>query len=126
MTSSQQTPLFFKHLRGSSNVVKYKNEYWVVVHGVKYTTPRKYYHLIIILDTEYNVKKYTIPFYYDRYAIEYCLGLLIEDNYIYMSASRNDSNPIIIKVNVKDINKLFMYRQMPILSTPYLISGKFD
>jgi hypothetical protein len=108
MTSSQQTPLFFKHLRGSSNVVKYKNEYWVVVHGVKYTTPRKYYHLIVILDTEYNVKKYTIPFYYDRYAIEYCLGLLIEDNYIYMSASRNDSNPIIIKVNVKDINKLFM------------------
>ena len=103
-----ETPLIFKHIRGSSNVVEYNNEYWMIVHGVKYTSPRKYYHIIVILDKEYKVKKYTIPFYFDIYGIEYCLGMLIENNIVYMTSSRNDSNPIIIKTNVKDINKLFM------------------
>jgi hypothetical protein len=105
---SIETPSIFKHLRGSSNVVEYNNEYWMVVHGVKYSTPRKYYHIIVVLDKEYKVKKYTVPFYYETYAIEYCLGLLIENNIMYMSASRNDNNPMIIKTNIKNINKLFM------------------
>ena len=108
ITKTIQTPIIFKHLRGSSNVVEYNNQYWVVVHGVKYTTPRKYYHMIVVLDKEYNINKYTVPFYYDTYSIEYCLGLLIDNNIIYMSASRNDSNPIIVKTNIKDVNKLFM------------------
>jgi hypothetical protein len=103
-----ETPSIFKHLRGSSNAVKYNNEYWMVVHGVKESRPRKYYHIIVALDKEFKVKKYTVPFYFDTYAIEYCLGLLIEDNIIYMTASRNDSNPILVKVYVKNINKLFM------------------
>ena len=102
------TPQIFKHLRGSSNVVEYENEYWMVVHGVKYTTPRKYYHMIIILDTEYKLIKYTVPFYFDKYKIEYCLGLLIDEEYIYMTASRNDSNPIIVKIRVHDINNLII------------------
>jgi len=103
-----ETPKIFKHVRGSSNVVEYNNEYWVVVHGVKYTTPRKYYHLIVVLDKEYKINKYTVPFYFDTYKIEYCLGLLIENNIIYMTASRNDSNPIVVKIRIKDINKLFL------------------
>ena len=80
----------------------------MVVHGVKYTTPRKYYHMIIILDTEYKLIKYTVPFYFDKYKIEYCLGLLIDEEYIYMTASRNDSNPIIVKIRVQDINNLIL------------------
>ena len=108
INKSIETPKIFKHIRGSSNVVEYNNEYWVVVHGVKYTTPRKYYHLIVVLDKEYKINKYTVPFYFDTYKIEYCLGLLIENNIIYMTASRNDSNPIIVKTRIKDLNKLFL------------------
>ena len=106
--STQETPNFFKNVRGSSNVVEYNNEYWMVVHGVKYSAPRKYYHMIVVLSKEYKLMKYTVPFYFDTYKIEYCLGLLIEDNTIYMSASRNDAHPIIVKVNVKNIDKLFI------------------
>jgi hypothetical protein len=105
---SIKTPTFFKNLRGSSNVVEYENSYWTVVHGVKYYAPRKYYHVIIVLDKNYEVKKYTVPFYFDTYAIEYCLGLLIEDNTMYISVSRNDSNPIICKIDIKQITKLFL------------------
>jgi hypothetical protein len=108
ITTKKQTPTFFKYFRGSSNTVTYNNEYWMVVHGVKYYTPRKYYHAIIVLDKNYELKKYTIPFYFDTYKIEYCLGLLIEDNHLIMSVSRNDSNPIIVKIHIDMINKLFI------------------
>jgi tetratricopeptide (TPR) repeat protein len=102
------TPIFFKHLRGSSNVVIRNNEYWMITHGVKYVTPRKYYHIMVVLDKDYNLLRYTVPFYFDTYSIEYCLGLLIEDDIVYMTASRNDSNPIIVKVLLNNINKLFI------------------
>jgi len=105
---SQDTPTIFKHFRGSSNTVKYNNQYWMVVHGVKYYQPRKYYHVIVVLDETYKLVKYSIPFYFDKFMIEYCLGMLIHNNYIYMTASRNDKDPILVKVNLKDINKLWM------------------
>jgi hypothetical protein len=106
--TTKETPSIFKHLRGSSNIVEYNNEYWCVVHGVKYTTPRKYYHMIVILDKEYNLKKYSVPFYFETYMIEYCLGVLIENNNLCMSVSRNDSNPIIVKVYIKNMKKIFI------------------
>ena len=65
--SSFDTPSFFKHYRGSSNVVEYDNEFWVVTHGIKNCTPRKYFHQIVILDkNNYKVKKYTVPFFFDK------------------------------------------------------------
>jgi len=106
--TSKETPKIFKHLRGSSNTVEYNNEYWCIVHGVKYSTPRKYYHMIVVLDKEYNLKKYSVPFYYETYMIEYCLGLAIENNNLYMSVSQNDSNPIIVKVYIKNMKRIFI------------------
>lgn len=106
--TTKETPKIFKHLRGSSNIVEYNDEYWCIVHGVKYSTPRKYYHMIVILDKEYNLKKYSVPFYFETYMIEYCLGILIENNNLYMSVSRNDSNPIIVKVYTKNLKKIFI------------------
>jgi hypothetical protein len=108
LCSSSTTPEIFRHLRGSSNVVEYRNEFWTVVHGVKYTTPRKYYHMIVVLDTEYKLKKYTVPFCFDTYKIEYSLGMLINNNIVYITASRNDSDPIIIKVELRQLDKLFV------------------
>jgi len=101
------TPEFFKHYRGSSNVVKYKNYYWMVTHGIKNCTPRKYFHQIVILNENFSLKKYTLPFYFDKLAIEYCLGLVILNDIAYMTVSRNDSNPIIVKIAIDKLNQYF-------------------
>jgi hypothetical protein len=101
------TPKFFKYYRGSSNVVKYKNYYWMVTHGIKNCTPRKYFHQIVILNENFSLKKYTIPFYFDKLAIEYCLGLVILNDIAYMTVSQNDSNPIIVKIAIDKLNQYF-------------------
>lgn len=104
-----ETPNFFRHYRGSSNVVDYNNEFWVVTHGIKNCVPRKYFHQIIILDKkEYKVKRYTVPFYYDKLMIEYTLGLAIINETVFITASRNDSKPVIVELKIKDLQKYFM------------------
>jgi hypothetical protein len=104
-----ETPNFFRHYRGSSNVVEYNNEFWVVTHGIKNCTPRKYFHQIVILDKkDYKVKRYTVPFYYDRLMIEYTLGLAIINETLFITSSRNDSKPVIVELKIKDLQKYFM------------------
>ena len=106
--TTHDTPSFFKHYRGSSNIVDYNNNYWVITHGIKNTTPRKYFHQMVVLNKEFKVLKYSVPFYFDKWAIEYCLGLYIKNETLIMTVSRNDSNPIFAKVKIEDFDKYFM------------------
>jgi tetratricopeptide (TPR) repeat protein len=108
LTIQKNTPFYFKYLRGSSNVVEYKDHYWCIVHGVIHTQPRKYYHSIVILDKNLNLRNYSVPFYFEELKIEYCLGIHINENHLYATVSRNDSNPMIVKVNLSNIKELFI------------------
>ena len=108
ITHTIETPVFFNKYRGSTNAFEYNNEFWFVTHGIMDCTPRKYFHQIVILNKDYKLVKYTVPFYFDKLAIEYCLGFIIINETIYMTSSRNDCNPIIVKLNLKDLDKYFM------------------
>jgi hypothetical protein len=97
-----KTPNYFKYLRGSSNVIKYNNEYWVLTHSVKYSNPRKYFHQIIVLDKNFNLIKYTLPFIFLQNTVEYCLSMELDQSNIIFIFSVFDDNPTLIKCN-KDI-----------------------
>jgi hypothetical protein len=103
------TPRFFKNYRGSTNIVTYNNQLWMITHGVKYVTPRKYYHQFVILDKEtYKPIKYTVPFYFKNYKIEYCVGLLIENDEAIIMFSQNDKDASMINVKINKLDNLFM------------------
>ena len=76
---TKDTPKFFNKYRGSTNAFEYNNEFWFVTHGIMDCFPRKYFHQIVILDNNYDIVKYTVPFYFDRFAIS-C--------YFFFSSSR--------------------------------------
>ena len=71
-------------------------------------TPRKYFHQIVIINSEYNIERYTIPFYFNKLAIEYCLGFIIIENVANFTISRNDANPIVVKITLDDLEKYFI------------------
>lgn len=96
-------PRIFRYLTGSSNIFEYNDELWCITHFV--SLPRKYFHKVIVLDKNFNIKRYSIPFYFDL-GIEYCLGLIIIDNVLYATTSRNDSEPIICNIH---IDKIFWF-----------------
>jgi tetratricopeptide (TPR) repeat protein len=103
IVQTKKTPSIFKYFRGSSNLFEYNNELWCITHYVKHSSPRKYFHNIIVLDKDLNLLRYSIPFYFDSLGIEYCLGIFIMDNVMSATVSRNDSNPIICQINLDNI-----------------------
>ena len=77
------TPLVFKHARGSTNGCYHKGELWFLIHG---TTWHKgpgpvYYHRIAVLDpTTLHLKRYTYPFKLESQngPVEFSLGITID------------------------------------------------
>lgn len=86
------TPSLFAKVRGSTNGAIYKDEVWFIGHVVEYGKPRKYYHLFMVLDKDtLELKKYSYLFIFDSNAdVEFCLGLIVEDERIIISYSNKD------------------------------------
>jgi tetratricopeptide (TPR) repeat protein len=102
--TTYSTPSFFKNFRGSSGIISYDNKIWCIVHFVKYSTPRKYYHSLIQLNSK-NMKpeRYSIPFCFRRVAIEYCLSIHIQNAELTCFFSENDSNPGMISIPLQNL-----------------------
>ncbi len=97
----------YPHFRGSSPGYhcKKNNEYWFLVHAVEYSTPRRYYHAIIVLDDKtFETKKCSKLFTFEGLKIEFGLGLIIEDEKVIMTYSTWDSTS---KLKTYNKEKLF-------------------
>jgi tetratricopeptide (TPR) repeat protein len=109
ITIKYDTPLFWRHYRGSSSVVEYNNQLWCITHGVKYSTPRKYFHQFVVLEKDtYKPIKYSVPFFFNEYKIEYCVGLLCKNDEMVMMFSQNDKDPNILRLPISKIDKYMM------------------
>ena len=86
-----ELPLYFKDVRGSSCGFFYENEVWFIVHLVDTTSsPRYYYHSIVVFHQDYSLQRYTPYFKLTEKPIEYSLSISIEDNYIIIPMSSMD------------------------------------
>lgn len=93
------TPTFFSRFRGSSNIFEFNNTLWSVVHYVRYSMPRVYYHCIVQFEKNtMKPQQYSYPFCFRNRAIEYCLGFVVKEKEFSFFISENDSNPGIITV----------------------------
>ena len=108
ITITHATPIIFKNYRGSTTLIKYENKLWCITHGVKYSTPRKYYHQFVTLEQgTYKPVQYSIPFYFNKYAIEYSIGFIIKDEEAIIIFSQNDRDTSILRIDM-DIVKKYM------------------
>jgi tetratricopeptide (TPR) repeat protein len=99
-------PNFFSQLRGSTNGCTVSSstgdEIWFLCHYVEYSTPRQYYHCIVILDAEtLSLKRHSILFKFEGEKIEYALGLVVESDRIIISYSKWDAESIVTVYNRK-------------------------
>ena len=101
----KMSPLF-ELVRGSTNgyCVEKDNEIWFVCHIVSHENVRHYMHLIIILDSRtFEMKRMSRPFKFENAPIEYCLGLIVNDDDVIFSYSVNDSTSNILCVPKKNL-----------------------
>jgi hypothetical protein len=98
------TPKFFSRFRGSSPIIEYNDKLWCVVHYVKYSTPRVYYHSVVCFNKEtMTPEMYSLPFCFMKKAIEYCLGFYIKDGKMCFIFSQNDTEPGFITLPLNNL-----------------------
>jgi glycosyltransferase involved in cell wall biosynthesis len=109
--STQETPPFFERLRGSSNVVEYDGALYAIAHLVCCGGRRRYYHVVVRLSREQvgatgpekgacAVEAYTMPFFFVKKQIEYCLGFEIKSGSLFAFVSQNDADPVVVEIEL--------------------------
>lgn len=104
-----EMPNIFNRVRGSTCGANYKNELWFVGHIVSYEQPRHYYHIFSVFDENMKLLRYSAPFKFDTECIEYCLGLIVEDDRVICTYSSWDRTTIIAVYDKKYIDGLVIY-----------------
>lgn len=106
-TMIDNMPRIFSRFRGSSNICEYDGRFWCVVHFVKYSTPRVYYHAVVSFNREtMRPEMYSLPFCFRKLAIEYCLGFHIKDGKACFVFSQNDNEPGFITMPISNLRFL--------------------
>jgi hypothetical protein len=102
-------PSFFNLLRGSA-VPVYDNDnkiYYTLTHSVIFPNDnisnRQYFNTIVVLDNNLKPIKYSIPFFFKKFNIEYCLGLAVNKDIISFIFSQNEKNPTLISTLISSI-----------------------
>ena len=87
IVKEKNMPLIFSHLHGSTCGYTYNNEIWFVLHIVSHEQHSHCYHLISVFDIDMNLLRYSSPFKFKGDPVEYCIGLIVEDDRVLMSYS---------------------------------------
>jgi hypothetical protein len=110
-------PDSFKNVRGSTPGYIWNNEIWFIVHITQHTarrqlTFRSYEHMFVVFDTNMNLVRYSESFKFENHKIEFCTGLIIENERTIVSYSTMDrTSRIGIVANTYIKNGLKWYNQ---------------
>lgn len=104
-------PPFFNLIRGSTceYIDTRTMEKWFICHLVSHENPRKYYHIFVVLDINFDLLRYSAPFKFENEYIEYCLSMLIQDNNILINFSTWDKTTQIGIYDKNYIDSLLLY-----------------
>lgn len=105
------TPNIFRYVRNSSCGFYYNDEIWFITHVVSCAEmPRHYYHMIVVCDTDMNVKRYSAPFKFEGDPIEYSLSIIINDDEVLINYSNWDRTTRIGVYNKTYIDSILIYQ----------------
>jgi tetratricopeptide (TPR) repeat protein len=102
-------PKIFKHMRGSTNGASFNDEIWFITHIVSYEQPRHYYHLFVVFDKSMKFLRHSAPFKFDGECIEYCIGLVVEEDRVIVPYSTWDRTTKIAVYDKKYIDSIVKY-----------------
>jgi hypothetical protein len=94
----------FLGVKGSTPFLEYNDNQMIgLVHFNEDCLPRRYYHMLVVLDKEtIEPVKYSKPFYFQHLGIEFCTGFKIQNDDYYFWISKWDREPVMIQLHTSD------------------------
>ena len=85
-------PSLFKLFRGSTPSFLWKDEIWFIIHTTQQNgRGRVYNHAFVVFDIDMNLLRYSDMFTFEKKLVEFCLGLIIENDRTIVSFSTMDN-----------------------------------
>jgi hypothetical protein len=109
IVATHEMPRIFSKVRGSTCAFVYGEERWFVTHLVSYESPRHYYHLMAVFDSDMHLLRYSAPFKFEGEPIEYCLSIVVEDSRVLLNYSTWDRTTRIGEYEKSFIDSLLKY-----------------
>jgi hypothetical protein len=80
---------------------------YAVVHFVKYSQPRCYYHSVVQFNSEtMQPEAFAAPFSFCDPKIEYCIGFDIKEGVACFFFSRNDTDASMLRVPIENLHMI--------------------
>ena len=111
ITNEEETPNFFRWVRGSTNGITIDDEVWFICHIVSYEDRRCYYHIFVILDLHtMKLKRYSEMFNFEGEKVEYTLGFayMEKEKQFLIGYSVMDRESKYMMVSRENVNSLFI------------------
>jgi hypothetical protein len=99
----------FGTFRGSSPPIPYNDGYLLTIHQVFYNNPRKYIHRFVWLNQEFTELRYSKPFYFEHFEIEYNISICHTLEGLAMTYSFRDNSANLIIVSYQTVEEFFNY-----------------
>jgi hypothetical protein len=95
----------FGGYRGSTPIIKVNEGYLYMIHQVGFDEGiRYYYHRFVHLDKDLRIIKFSPLFtFFENSRIEYCNGLCLVDDYLYITFSISDRKPYISRIKLDEV-----------------------
>jgi hypothetical protein len=106
LIESKKMPNYFEYVRGSTPGYTKNDEIWFVVHKAY---QKEYLHFFVIFDLNMNVLRYSELFKFEKYKVEFCIGLIVQDTQLILSYSVMDSQSFIATYTMNYIKKIKWY-----------------
>lgn len=109
--TSIPSPESFRGMRGSTNGILYREQWWFVTHSHIYREGqmRKYLHYLVVLNQELSaIVRYSLPFSFEEGSdIEFCLGLKVEESGIVFGYSAKEKSTKIMRIHWPEMGRMF-------------------
>jgi hypothetical protein len=94
----------FSNIRGSTPLVETPAGFVGVVHFSYEGSPRRYYHMLVLLEKDtLRPLKYSDFFVFNQASIEFCIGFTVANNEYHFWISNFDRDPERMSINVDKI-----------------------
>ena len=106
---NEKVPSFFSRLRGSTSGVDYDDKIWFISHIYKVVNERRIYlHLFVCFDKSMNLLSYSDPFNFENNVVEFCIGLVINNNNFVITYSTLDCSTKMCVLSGKFVESLMI------------------
>jgi hypothetical protein len=96
---THETPEAFRKMKGSTAFQEYSETEWIgVVHFSEETSPRQYFHRMVVLDKQtLKITRFSDIFCFEKAGVEFCIGFKISDKITFW-ISQMDRDPKMVEM----------------------------